>query len=72
MTKFEIFNNINTKNIIYPIMMSGNLKQLLKGLLDKDPKKRFNWNEVNTSQWTSDVFIQLFNLTITNLIIILG
>mmetsp|Transcript_19751 Transcript_19751/g.21468 ORF Transcript_19751/g.21468 Transcript_19751/m.21468 type:complete len:425 (+) Transcript_19751:120-1394(+) len=55
MTKFEIFTNISEKTIIYPIFMNFGLRSLLKGLLNRDPKQRFNWSEVKTSSWLHNV-----------------
>jgi hypothetical protein len=55
LSKFEIFNNINHKNITMPIFMNPDLKSLLYGLLDKDPSKRFDWDSVSSSKWLSDV-----------------
>lgn len=55
MTKFEIFTNISEKTIIYPIFMNFGLRGLLKGLLNRDPKQRFNWSQVKTSSWLHNV-----------------
>lgn len=55
MTKFEIFNNIEEKLIIYPFSMSSNLKKLLNGLLNRDPRQRFNWTQVMSCAWLADI-----------------
>jgi serine/threonine protein kinase len=55
LSKFEIFNNITEKTVLYPLRMSQNVKQLLKGLLDKKPNSRSNWRQVSSSPWLSDV-----------------
>eukprot|EP01036_Dinobryon_divergens_P024807 gene24807-33287_t len=47
MSKFEIFNNINHKSVRFPLLMSMELKSLLKGLLDKNPAKRMGWAQVS-------------------------
>jgi protein kinase A len=65
MSKFEIFNNINEKEISCPLSMDNNLKNLLKGLLDKDQIKRFNFSRVKSSSWLADVnWDDLYNLKI--------
>eukprot|EP01038_Epipyxis_sp_PR26KG_P010546 gene10546-14168_t len=55
MSKFEIFNNINEKSVRYPLSMTISLKTLIKGLLDKDPKTRYNWLSIKESTWVEDV-----------------
>lgn len=57
MSKFEIFNNINSKAVSIPYSYSTNrpLKSMIKGLLDKDPDKRFNWTTIKTCSWCNDV-----------------
>jgi len=55
LSKFEIFNNITEKTVTFPLFMSSSLKQLLKGLLDKNPVKRFAWQQINLSSWTEHV-----------------
>lgn len=55
LSKFEIFNNITEKRITYPLLMSSSLKTLLKGLLEKDPDKRFSWQQISLSTWIEHV-----------------
>lgn len=51
MSKFEVFNNINSNSVSYPIFMNADLKFLLKGLLEKEPTKRFGWDAVKACKW---------------------
>ena len=55
MSKFEIFNNINNRNINLPLTMNNHLSNLIHGLLQKDPFKRSNWTQVKDSQWLLDI-----------------
>lgn len=55
MSKFEIFNNINEKQPSIPLLMSSSLSNLIRGLLQKEPEKRSDWNAVKSSAWVSDV-----------------
>jgi serine/threonine protein kinase len=55
MSKFEIFTLISEKTILYPVMMSSSLKQLLKGLLTRDTKLRSSWIQVYSSPWLKNV-----------------
>ena len=55
MSKFEIFNNINTRSPSFPISMSSGAKALATGLLIKEPGKRFGWKQVRESQWLEQV-----------------
>ena len=54
-TKFEIFNNITEKAVSYPLLMSLSLRLLLKGLLEKKPEKRYNWDNVRTHLWLRNI-----------------
>jgi len=53
--KFEVFNNITEKPVSIPVAVSYGLAGMLRGLLDKDPRKRFSWDEVRTSSWLQAV-----------------
>ncbi len=55
MTKFEIFNNINNNSVRFPLLMSFELKSLVKGLLDKNPAKRMSWAQVSKCGWCKEV-----------------
>lgn len=55
LSKFEIFNNITEKKVNYPMLMSSSLKKLLKGLLEKNPDKRYSWQQISLSTWTEQV-----------------
>ena len=55
MSKFEIFNNISEKAVSLPFLMSGSLKALVRGLLIKDDKKRFDFEQVSKSKWLKEV-----------------
>lgn len=55
MSKFEIFNNINGKNVSLPMGASAALKSLIKGLLSKNPNERMNWDEVRRCDWVNEV-----------------
>lgn len=57
MSKFEIFNNINGKSVSFPLSSSSEAKDLIGGLLHKDPLQRFTWKDIKTSLWFSDVRI---------------
>lgn len=54
-SKFEVFNNITEKAVSIPMSVSYSLAAMLRGLLDKDPRKRFSWDEVRTSSWLQAV-----------------
>ena len=53
MSKFEIFNNINNSSVSFPpsIMLNVPLSNLITCLLEKDPLKRSDWEEVKKSPW---------------------
>lgn len=53
-SKFEIFNNINGSPPRLGMTMKSNIKTLAKGLLDKDPTKRFNFENVRRCEWLSE------------------
>jgi serine/threonine protein kinase len=55
MSRFEIFTNIADKTLFYPLTMSFSLKSLLKGLLSRDPRNRFNFSTVASSPWLKNV-----------------
>lgn len=55
MSKFEIFNNINGAQVSFPLSVGGNLKALIRGLLEKDQQIRFNLSAVKSSAWVQDV-----------------
>lgn len=59
--KYELFTNISERVILYPLLMNWHLKQLLKGLLNRDPNKRFNWLQVSASKWLANVQWDLIN-----------
>ena len=60
MSKFEIFNNINTAQVSFPLSMGGNLKSLIKGLLEKNQQERFNFSAVKNHPWVSEVSFILY------------
>ena len=53
--KFDIFNNITDKAPKLSMSMSGNLKTLIKGLLEKAPENRWEWTKVRSCEFTKDV-----------------
>jgi serine/threonine protein kinase len=55
LSKFEIFNNINEKNVHLPMSSSAPLKDLVKGLLCKDSHGRMSKKEVMKAPWVSDI-----------------
>ena len=54
-TKFEIFNNINSGRVSYPMRFSSALKSMLKGLLQPDASKRFKMADVRNAPWMKGV-----------------
>lgn len=50
-SKFEIFNNINAKNVSLPLFASKALKTVIRNLLEKDPSRRWNWYHISTCEW---------------------
>lgn len=55
MSKFEVFNNINSKSVSFPMSVSSNVKSLVQGLLIKEPLKRFGWKAVAASPWLAEI-----------------
>ena len=55
LSKFEIFNNINSKQVSLPMSSSASLKELVKGLLSKDSNARFAKEEVIHAAWVGDI-----------------
>jgi serine/threonine protein kinase len=55
MSKFEIFNNINAGQVSFPLSVGGNLKSLIKGLLEKNQQERYNFSAVQNHPWVSEV-----------------
>lgn len=54
-SKFEIFNYIINKDVQLPMSTSGPLKELIKGLLTKDPRRRYAKQEVKNAGWLCDI-----------------
>eukprot|EP00605_Chrysophyceae_sp_TOSAG23-4_P000056 GSChrysophyteH1.ASY1.ANO1.58.1 assembled CDS len=54
-SKFEIFTNITEKAPSLSISMSGPIKECIRGLLEKDQKKRWSWNKVQSCGFCKDV-----------------
>ena len=52
-----LINKINNENIKYPDSMSSQFKDLLKGLLSKNPKDRFDWNRIIDHQFLKETDI---------------
>lgn len=48
---FELFENIKTKEISFPIEISSDLKDLLKRMLEKEPSKRITIEEIEKHAW---------------------
>lgn len=66
MSKFEIFNNINGAQVSFPLSISGNLKTLIRGLLEKNQQTRFNLSAVKSSPWLQEIdWDQVQNCQIT-------
>lgn len=55
MSKFEVFNNINGMTVRYPMFMSGALKALLGGLLERNAARRLSFPMVKASKWLAGV-----------------
>ena len=55
MSKFEIFNNINSKSVSFPMSSSPPLKEMIKGLLCKDASSRFAMKQVKVASWVCDI-----------------
>ena len=51
----EIPNLIINEKLIFPSYFSQNLKQLLNGMLDKDPNTRFTLNQIKNHLWFSNI-----------------
>ena len=66
MSKFEIFNNINGKNVSLPMSSSAALKTLIKGLLNKNPNERMNWGQVQRCDWVAEVSVREHSRTCTD------
>lgn len=64
MSKFEIFNNINGAQVSFPLSVGGDLKSLLKGLLDKNQQLRYNFSAVKMHPWVAEVYDLEMNITL--------
>lgn len=66
-SKFEVFNNTNHKPPNLPMgSCTSQLRNLLRGLLEKDPAKRFAWADVKRDAWLKDVsWTDLLNKAVT-------
>jgi serine/threonine protein kinase len=53
MSKFEVFNNIIGKNVNLPMSMGNDVKDLVRGLLAKNPHERISFAGVKQSSWLS-------------------
>jgi serine/threonine protein kinase len=51
MSKFEVFNNIAHRDVSCPLLWSKQLKDIVRGLLRKDPSTRFSWVNIELSEW---------------------
>lgn len=52
MSKFEIFNNINHMNVSFPYSIaSSSVSTVIKGLLEKDPVMRSDFDALKSSSW---------------------
>jgi serine/threonine protein kinase len=69
MSKFEIFNNINSGQVSFPLSIGGNLKSMIKGLLEKNQQQRFRYGEVKLNSWVSDVRSSFLSLQPSHLIL---
>jgi hypothetical protein len=66
LSKFEIFNNINGRAVSLPMGMSADLKALIKGLLEKDQRERFDFGAICCNPWVLHVdWSGISNLTVT-------
>ena len=54
-SKFEIFTNITEKSPFLTMTMSKSSKQLILGLLNKNQKQRWDWDNVKSSDFCADV-----------------
>lgn len=50
-----LYNKILEHELVYPKYVDKTLKPLLEGLLQKDPKKRFAWKEVQSHEWFRNI-----------------
>lgn len=53
MSKFEVFNNIIGKNVNFPMSLGADVKDLIRGLLAKNPQDRLCFIDVKKSGWVS-------------------
>lgn len=53
--KFEIFNNITEKSPSLSLSWNSNLKNIIRGLLNKKPTERYRWEDISSSQWLKDI-----------------
>jgi len=51
----NIFSRIVTQELEFPAGLSPELVDLLRGLLEKDPKKRMTLDEAEMNSWTRDL-----------------
>lgn len=55
MSKFEIFNNVTEKNPSIPLFVNANIRNLIKGLLDKNAPTRFAAKDIVSNGWMQGV-----------------
>mmetsp|Transcript_20612 Transcript_20612/g.29586 ORF Transcript_20612/g.29586 Transcript_20612/m.29586 type:complete len:468 (-) Transcript_20612:128-1531(-) len=55
MSKFEVFNNINGKEVSFPMSVGNEARVLIRGLLTKSPQQRLALRGVKASQWVAKV-----------------
>jgi serum/glucocorticoid-regulated kinase 2 len=53
--RLELFDKIKYGSVKYPHYLSASVKSLLDGLFQKDPAKRFGFEEVKNHQWFSQM-----------------
>jgi serine/threonine protein kinase len=49
----DLMNEVKTEEIVFPNHFSPHLKELLSGMLEKDPDKRISIDEIKQSSWFS-------------------
>ncbi len=50
----DIFDVIKEKQVVIPTNISGNLRNLLTSLLEKDPAKRIKLPDIKSNAWLTD------------------
>ena len=49
----ELYNNIQNSELEYDSSLEPSLLELLKGILEKDPDKRYSIKQIKTNEWVT-------------------